>query len=134
MGTEWFYCLVLLCSLLTIQTALNDQLVKHEKVILDNAKYLEEDVLRMREMERRLRVKRRELRPLKLGIVDETRTARLEYLYNRARVRETSAIKCQKVFRGHRVRKALAACGGVNYWEQTWDSAVVRFVNDDEQT
>ncbi len=83
----------------------------------------------MRDMEKKLRLKRRELRPLKLGIVEETKKIRLEHLYKRARLREKSAIKIQAVYRGYRVRKAFASCGGVNYWEEKWDPAVVSYSN-----
>jgi hypothetical protein len=72
----------------------------------------------LKELEKNLRIKRRELRPLKIGISEETKKERLARLYARCRLREKSVIKIQKVFRGYRVRKAFSSCGGVNYWEE----------------
>lgn len=107
-----------------LQVQLADQLrAKRVEIALDT-RNLEALTLTYSDTQKQLRLVRRELEPLTDGVVKKTRANRTKRLQDTVRLQRWAATSIQRVFRGFRVRCAVAEGG--NCWIEMWDAEARR--------
>lgn len=71
--------------------------------------------------DRELRVLKRELKPFEGDVVENTLAARKKRMRKVLTEKTDSATMIQAIFRGYRVRAAMARSSGINHWVEMWD-------------
>lgn len=103
-----------------LQVQLADQLrAKRVEIALDS-RNLEVLTLTYSDTQKQLRLVKRELEPLADGVVKKTKANRTKRLQDTVRRQRWAATSIQRVFRGFRVRCAVAEGG--NCWIEMWDA------------
>ena len=104
-----------------LRQALETHIADMKKRLIVFRRKLTEAAVDLRDVDRLLRAKRRELKPLEEDVEARARMSRDKRLKERVLLERWAASKIQAVFRGRRVRDALDA--GQNYWVELWDEA-----------
>lgn len=104
-----------------LRQALNTHIADMTRRMVVFRKKLTESAVDLRDVDRLLRAKRRELKPLEEDVEARARMSRDKRLKERVLLERWAASKIQAVFRGRRVREAMAA--GQNNWVELWDEA-----------
>ncbi|OQR93669.1 hypothetical protein ACHHYP_02367 [Achlya hypogyna] len=102
-----------------LQAQLADQLQKKRMLVAVETRNLEIAVAELNESEKQLRFARRELQPLTEGVERKTRAGRVARLQTQVRAQRKGAVALQRIFRGYRVRAAIAE--GSNRWLELLD-------------
>ena len=76
---------------------------------------------KMTDYDRELRVLKRELKPFEEDVVQNTLAARKKRMRKVLTEKTDSAVMIQAIFRGYRVRAAMARSSGINHWVEMWD-------------
>ena len=109
-----------------LQGALKEALDDNRSRCEIETRTLEDNDKKLREIQKKLRLKQRELTPLLEGVENKARAERPEKLRSKIRMREAAARGIQSLLRGHRVRKAIERSGGINYWVEGFDESTGR--------
>ena len=104
-----------------LRQALETHIADMTKRLVVLNKKLTESAVDLRDCDRLLRAKRRELKPLEEDVEARARMSRDKRLKDRVLLERWAAAKLQALYRGWRVREAMAA--GQNFWVELWDEA-----------
>ncbi|KAJ0405294.1 hypothetical protein ATCC90586_007333 [Pythium insidiosum] len=97
-----------------LQIQLADQLRARRVALAMDRRTLETLLSQLSDAQKQLRAVRRELEPLTVGVVVQTRERRTKRLQTKVRRERVAATNIQRVFRGYRVRTAVSE--GANCW------------------
>ncbi|GLE06284.1 hypothetical protein PINS_up015531 [Pythium insidiosum] len=97
-----------------LQIQLADQLRARRVALAMDRRTMETLLSQLNDAQKQLRAVRRELEPLTVGVVLQTRERRTKRLQTKVRRERVAATNIQRVFRGYRVRSAVSE--GANCW------------------